>query len=76
MSIILYFILFIFLFFLFAVFSLGFSILRLFKKRPRQGTNSNTHNKATDSDGTSHSQGGKKVFGDDEGEYVDYEEVE
>jgi len=72
MSIILYFILFIFLIVIFFFFSISLSILNIFRKKSKQNQYNKKHDNASSSDVHQH----KKVFGKEEGEYVDYEEIE
>lgn len=84
------FILFIFLLFLLLVFLLGFSLIRSAKNIFFGGGNGNKHTASRERashstqessrnrQGTAHTASPrrrKKIFGKDEGEYVDYEEV-
>lgn len=75
MSLILYFFLFVFLVIVFFILSVGMSILKVFVRKPR---NNKSYNSRDGHEGASNqtSSGHQKVFGKDEGEYVDYEEIE
>lgn len=75
MSLILYFFLFIFLVIVFFILSVGMSILKVFVRRPRNNKSYNSGDKHEDSSNRT-SSSHQKVFGKDEGEYVDYEEIE
>lgn len=79
----------IFFFFLLLVFLMGFSVLRTFKKiffgSGNSGKKEGTHRRTTQTTSSGRADAGadrqsqssrrKKIFGKDEGEYVDYEEV-
>lgn len=76
MSVILYFLFFLFLLFVVFFFSIGLSILKLFRRNKKYNKSQGASNRQRPTRESSEHDHNKKVFSKEEGEYVDFEEIE